>query len=99
MGGNWDAGVRVRAAAKQTRVDADPLTGSGLDVGKTPGWTVVDVYGRYDVSHNDAVNFGIDNLFDNAYDQHLNRSSAFDPLQVQVNEPGTSAWVKLSATF
>ena len=99
MGGNWDAGVRVRAAAKQTRVDADPLTGSGLDVGKTPGWTVVDVYGRYDVSHNVAVNFGIDNLFDKAYAQHLNRSSAFDPLQVQVNEPGTSAWVKLSATF
>jgi iron complex outermembrane receptor protein len=96
---NWDAGLRVRAAARQTRVDDDPLTGSGLDVDKTPGWAVVDVFGRYEVNDRVALNFGVDNLFDKNYAQHLNRSSAFDPLQVQVNEPGVSAWVKLSAQF
>jgi iron complex outermembrane receptor protein len=98
-GGTWDAGMRVRAAAQQTRVDDDVLTGSGLDVDKTPGWAVVDIFGRYEVNDRIDVNFGVDNLFDKEYAQHLNRSSAFDPLQVQVNEPGRSAWVKLSAEF
>ena len=95
----WEAGTRVRAAAKQTRVDDDPTTGSGLDVGETPGWGVVDVYGRYRFDRGITLDFGVDNLFDKAYAQHLNRSSAFDPEQVQVNEPGLSAWIRLSAEF
>ena len=33
----WEAGARVRAAAEQTRVDDDPLTGSGLDTGEDRG--------------------------------------------------------------
>jgi iron complex outermembrane receptor protein len=89
----------VRAAAKQTRVDEDPLTGSGLDVGQTPGWAVVDIYGNYVINKTVSVRFGIDNLLDKEYAQHLNRSSAFDPLQVQVDEPGISGWVKLAAQF
>jgi len=96
---NWDAGVRVRAAAKQNRIDDNPLTGSGLDVGDTAGWAVVDVHGSYNINKQVTLNLGVDNLFDEEYAQHLNRSSAFDPLQVQVNEPGISAWVKLSARF
>jgi iron complex outermembrane receptor protein len=96
---SWDTGVRVRAAAKQTRVDEDPLTGSGLDVGQTPGWAVVDIYGNYVINKTVSVRFGIDNLLDKEYAQHLNRSSAFDPLQVQVDEPGISGWVKLAAQF
>ncbi|WP_078462919.1 TonB-dependent copper receptor [Solemya velum gill symbiont] len=96
---DWDAGARVRAAAKQTRVDDDASTGSGLDVDQTPGWAVVDLYGEYRVNSNVTVDFGVDNLFDEEYAQHLNRSSAFDPTQIQVNEPGISAWVKLHASF
>lgn len=95
----WEAGARVRAAAKQNRVDDDPMTGSGLDTGKTPGWGVVDLYGRYHFSDSVSLDIGVDNLFDKEYAQHLNRSSAFDPQQVQVNEPGMSAWIKISARF
>ncbi len=95
----WEAGARIRAAAKQTRVDDDPLTGSGLDVGKTSGWGVLDLYGRYRLSAGARLDFGVDNVFDKEYAQHLNRSSAFDPIQVQVNEPGLSAWVKFNAEF
>jgi iron complex outermembrane receptor protein len=96
---NWSAGARVRGAATQTRVDDDPLVGSGLDVGETSGWAVLDLYGRYELSDAVAVDLGVDNVFDHAYAQHLNRSSSFDPTQVQVNEPGLSAWVQLDARF
>ena len=95
----WEAGARVRFAAEQTRVDDDPLTGSGLDTGETDGWAVVDLYGRYRINDRVSLDAGIDNLFDKEYAQHLNRASAFDPVQVQVNEPGISAWIKVSATF
>ena len=89
----------MRAAAEQTRVDDDPMTGSGLDTGETPGWAVLDLYGRYRISDRVSLDVGVDNLFDKEYAQHLNRSSAFDPTQVQVNEPGMSAWIKVSARF
>lgn len=96
---SWDLGGRVRGAAKQTRVDTDPLTGSGLDAQQTPAWAVVDLYGSYHFNNSTILRFGIDNLFDKSYPQHLNRSSAFDPQQVQVNEPGISAYVQLAARF
>lgn len=96
------AGGRVRAAATQNRVDTTSSTGiagQGLDVRETPGWAVLDLYARYDVGESFSIDVGVDNLFDHYYAQHLNRSNAFDPTQVQVNEPGRSAWVKLSARF
>jgi iron complex outermembrane recepter protein len=33
----WSLGGTLRGAIQQTRVDDDPATGSGLDVGQTPG--------------------------------------------------------------
>jgi iron complex outermembrane receptor protein len=95
----WQAGARVNAAAQQNRVDDDPRTGSGLDTGETPGWAILNLYGRYAFSDSLALDAGIDNLFDKAYANHLNRANAFDPVQVQVNEPGRSFWARLTATF
>ena len=100
--GDWDAGVRVRAAAQQTKVDTTSSTGvegDGLDVRKTPGWGVLDLYGRYELNDNLTIDVGVDNVFDKNYAQHLNRSNSFDSTQVQVNEPGRIAWVAVSAYF
>jgi len=96
---SWSAGGRIRAAAKQSRVDLDPAVGSGLDARKTPAWAVLDLYGDYAVSDVVTVSFGMDNVFDRDYAQHLNRANSFDPTQVQVDEPGRSAWVKASVLF
>lgn len=93
----WLAGLRWRGAAKQSRVDSDPMTGSGLDAGKTSAWGVLDVFAQWTGGARWRLDAGIDNLFDKRYAQHLNRASAFDPQQIQVNEPGRSAWVKLRA--
>lgn len=95
----WLAGARVRSAAGQSRVDDDPLDGSGLDAGETPGWAVLDLYARMELGDHWSLNLGIDNVFDRTYAQHLNRANAFDPVQVQVNEPGLSAWLRLGMAF
>lgn len=95
----WSAGGRVRAAAQQNRVDLDPLTGSGLDVQKTPSWAVLDLYATYRVSDSVSIDVGMDNVFDRDYAQHMNRGNSFDATQVQVDEPGRSAWLKVTAWF
>lgn len=95
----WTAGGRVRAASRQSRVDLDPTVGSGLDAQKTPAWAVLDLYGSYEVSESVSLAFGIDNLFDRDYAQHMNRANSFDPTQIQVDEPGRSAWLKASVVF
>ncbi|MDR9453943.1 MAG: TonB-dependent copper receptor [Wenzhouxiangella sp.] len=92
----WQAGMVVRGASKQTRVDDNPLIGSGLDAGQTPAWAVLDLNVEVALADRWQFNAGIDNVFDRLYAQHLNRASAFDATQVQVNEPGRSAWVRLS---
>ena len=98
----WEAGARMRAAATQDRVDltsSSDIDGQGLDARKTPGWQVVDVQARVALGDGLSLTAGIDNLFDRTYAQHLNLASAFDPAQIQVNEPGRTGWVRLSATF
>lgn len=94
-GGRWSASGVVRFAAKQTRVDDDPFTGSGLDVGPTPGWVVLDLTGGADIGAGFGVQAGVANVFDRTYANHLNRANAFDPTAVQVNEPGRTVFVRV----
>lgn len=95
----WDLGGRLRVVDKQTRVDDDPLAGSGLDAGETSGFAVLDLNGRYAFGKYVELKAGVDNVFDRTYAEHLNRSNDFDPVQVQINEPGRSVWLRLSATL
>jgi iron complex outermembrane receptor protein len=91
----WSAAGVVRFAAEQTRVDDNPMTGSGLDAGETPGWVVLDVSGGVEVGGGFRINAGVANVFDRTYANHLNRSNVFDPTVVQVNEPGRTYWLRL----
>jgi iron complex outermembrane receptor protein len=93
--GRWGVSGVVRWAAKQTHVDDDPTTGSGLDTGETPGWAVLDLSGEWDVGAGFGVMAGIDNVFDHAYAFHLNRANFFEPLRIQINEPGRVLWLRL----
>jgi iron complex outermembrane receptor protein len=90
----WSAGARLRMTATQTRVDDDPRTGSGLDAGRTPGHGVFDLYGRISPLKNLDLMFGMDNVLNHNYAEHLNKPNAFDPTQIQVNEPGRMIWLK-----
>lgn len=99
---DWKLGSRIRAAAKQSRVDTQSQTGidgQGLDFDKTAGWGVLDFYGNYFFNDKVSIDFGVDNIFDKNYAQHLNREDASSGDQFRVNEPGRSAWLKVSASF
>lgn len=96
---DWKLGSRLTAAASANRVDANPATGSGLDAGQTPGWASVDVFGQYDVLEWASVELGVTNLFDADYAYHLNREDVFSGVSTQVDEPGRSGFVKLTAKF
>ena len=91
----WSLSAAVRAAAEQTRVDDDPMVGSGLDAGETAGWSVLDLSGTATVGGGFELMVGVDNVLDRTYATHLNRSSLFEPVPVQVNEPGRSLWVRV----
>ncbi|MBP0049584.1 TonB-dependent copper receptor [Marinobacterium sp. AK62] len=91
------AGVEWEVAAQQGDVclaaDCD-----GLDVRKTPGYGVVNLNAGYDFNPSVSVGAGINNLFDKAYAYHLNREDALGNT-AQVNEPGRTAWLRLTARF
>ena len=91
----WSASGVVRWAAKQTRVDDNPMTGSGLDAGPTPGWVVLDLAGTVEIGAGFGLQAGVANVFDRTYANHLNRASAFDPNPVRVNEPGRTYWLRV----
>lgn len=98
----WEATANLQAQATQTRVDLDSssgIAGQGLDVRETPGWGVLNLSARYRIADNWTAELGIDNAFDKAYSQHLNRANAFDPEQFQVNEPGRSVWIGIRGTL
>jgi iron complex outermembrane receptor protein len=92
----WRAIGLFRWAASQTRVDDDPMTGSGQDYGETPGYGVADLSGSYEILRSLSIVAGVDNLFDRAYANHLNRGNLFDPDPVRINEPGRTFWLRLS---
>ncbi len=100
--GSWELGGQVQGAATQTRVDTTSATGiegQGLDVRETPGWGVMNLFARYQLNSHFKIEAGIDNAFDKAYTQHLNRGNAFDPNQIQVNEPGRMTWIRVTSTM
>ncbi|MES9836941.1 MAG: TonB-dependent copper receptor [Candidatus Thiodiazotropha sp.] len=98
-GGDWELGGALRANARQTRADLED--GSGQDVQETPGWGVIDLHGRYRLTQNSSIRFGVDNLFDKSFAYHVNRANVdpFNPEAIQVNEPGRELWVRASVEF
>lgn len=95
VSGRFRASSAVRWAAEQTRVDDNPVTGSGLDVGQTPGWVILNLSGQARLGLGFGLLAGVDNAFDRAYAYHLNRDNFFDPAPVQINEPGRTFWLRL----
>lgn len=89
----WRLGARVNWALKQGRVDLS------RDVQATPGYATLDLFGSYEITENVALSAGVTNLLDHSYANHLNRSNISDPVEVQVNEPGRSGYLRLNVSF
>jgi iron complex outermembrane receptor protein len=95
---SWTIGTTSRFATAQDRVDLDNTIGSGRDVRKTPNWETLDVYARYEQKYY-QLNFGVRNSFNRKFSEHLNRSNAVDSTESQVNEPGQSTYLQISASL
>jgi len=93
-----DLGMGARFRFQQQQDQIDTATGS-LDWGKTPAWSVLDLYGSYRINKTVKVMAGVDNVFDHAYFQHVGRTDSLTSNTINLYEPGRSAWVKLSAKF
>ncbi|GAA0783423.1 TonB-dependent copper receptor [Marinobacterium sediminicola] len=93
----FKAGVDWEIAAQQNEVC---LAGgcNGLDVRKTPGYGVLNLNAGYDFNASVSLAAGVNNLFDKAYAYHLNREDALGN-SAQVNEPGRTGWMRLTARF
>lgn len=96
---DWMAGARLRSAFRQPRADVETNFNSGQDAAKTGGYAVVDLYADVFALEQLTFKFGVTNVFDTTYANHLSRASAFDPEVVQVNEPGRSFFIRAHATF
>ncbi len=103
--GAWSFGGVVRAVSKQDRIH--PLYGNiaGFDRATTsPGFATLALNASYKLNKNSLISFGIDNVFDRTYSEHLSKGDAtiagYAPASGdRVNEPGRFVWVKLSMMF
>ncbi len=95
----WSLGSRLRGALKQNRVDSNPMTGSGRDAGETDGYGIIDIFASVEFIKQTKIRFGISNLLDRLYANHLNRESLNDATALRVNEPGRSFYFRIQSSF
>lgn len=89
---NWDLGARWNFAKDQTEVN------EALSEIETAGWSTIDLYGNYQINKTIRLSAGVDNLFDKAYENYLNRIDNLGGTY-KVYEPDRTAWVRLNAKF
>lgn len=97
--GTFIASFRQRLVSRQTRID--PLYGNTLAVDSTPtsGFMVSSLQLGYQPVRAVDLSFGIDNLFNKAYSEHLNRiasSPLGGPALGKLIEPGRAFWGRVS---
>ena len=95
-------GTLWRIVAKQNRVSLNEGNIVGYDLAKSKGFSTFAVNAAYKVNRNLSVSTGVDNLFDKAYTEHLNKAgnSAFGYASNEmINEVGRNFSAKLSFKY
>ena len=102
----WQYGFVLRYVDEQDRLDAGSGTVVGFDRSQaTPSFTTVSLNLSYDISNDGYISFGIDNLLDEDYFEHISRSytSTIFGFVTDVNsgvkEPGRALWMKAGVEF
>ncbi len=103
--GAWTYGGVLRMVAKQDRFDSGYGTVVGQDRGvATPGFATLSLNGSYKPNKKSLVSFGIDNVLDKNYYEHISRTDASvtgytTNIATAVNEPGRFIWVKATVNM
>ncbi|MGY0558226.1 TonB-dependent copper receptor [Lysobacter sp. A421] len=99
----WSVGALVRAVAAQDRVALAQGSVVGQDLGPSAGFATFAVNGGYRFNEKLQLTFGVDNVFDRNYSEHLNLAGNADfgyPADpIRIHEPGRTAWMKLNLTY
>lgn len=99
---DWQLGMLWRVVQKQNRIAVGQGNIAGQDVSATAGYGVLSLNANYSQSQNIDWSFGIDNLLDKTYSEHLSRAGAAVSGYTQidkVNEAGLTAWLNLNWRF
>ncbi|MCB2099760.1 MAG: TonB-dependent receptor, partial [Rhodobacterales bacterium] len=98
--GTWNLGTKVRFSGRQTRVDDDSTTGLGMDTGGTAGsFTTVDLYGGFQLFNRVGVTFGVENLLDKHYHEHITGTHVASVSKLPIYAPGRTFFVRAVANF
>jgi iron complex outermembrane receptor protein len=100
--GNWSAGGLWRMVAAQRRYARDQGNVAGKDFGPSAGFGVLSLHGQYAIGKTAKLSFGIDNVLDKKYSEHLNLAGNGDfgfAANTAFNNRGRSVWIRLSSTF
>lgn len=103
--GNWSFGSLWRIVAAQERVAVGQGNIVGQDLGQSAGFGVLSLNGLYQFDDQFKLSFGVDNLFNKEYAEHISKSGQGNdtlPLEERtqrVNEPGRTLWAKLDYEF
>lgn len=96
----FSAGIQWRAVASQHRVDPGSGTIYSVDTDKTPGFATLSGYLGTQLFRDVNLTGGVDNVFDRAYAEHIQRGSAdFGAVSERINEPGRLFWANVSVNF
>ena len=102
---DWMVGALWRVVDNQDRVAIGQGNIVSQDLGETAGFGVLSINGAKKLTDDVNVSFGVDNIFDKNYAEHVSKSGAGndsllpEERTLQVNEPGRSFWVKLDYQF
>ncbi|HUH86858.1 MAG TPA: TonB-dependent copper receptor [Pusillimonas sp.] len=100
--GVWSGGALWRLVASQSRYARDHGNVVGKDFAGSGGFGVLSLNGGYKVNKQVQLTFGIDNVFNKTYGEHLNMAgnSGFGfPAETRINEPGRNFWASLRLSF
>lgn len=95
----WNLGGQIRTAQAQHRLAPHQGTIAGLDSTSTAGYAVTALNASWQASSALQVHFGVDNLLNKQYAEHLSRNAAAIggyPSLIKVPEPGRNYWAYLS---
>ncbi|WP_024851632.1 TonB-dependent receptor domain-containing protein [Hydrogenovibrio kuenenii] len=90
---NWYAGTRFNFASEQSTVNTE------YGEKTTSAWSTVDLFAGYSMNKTLQLQAGVDNAFDHAYYNYLNRTDALTGTSYKVMEPGRNIWARISAKF
>ncbi|MCK5898324.1 MAG: TonB-dependent receptor [Methylococcales bacterium] len=100
--GDFTAMINTRLVQEQKRVHASYGNSLALDTTPTIGFITSSLELGYKPHPAVEFKFGMDNIFDKTYTEHLNRNasaSSGGPSVLKLNEPGRSFWGRISIDF